>query len=86
MSYISSKGVSTQEKKLKPPCAPTCFYLCTKNFGEDTRQAIFKSFWSLNDNEKNSFYAKFVVKKDVKRRRIDNSIKKKYFFVLLRKR
>lgn len=81
MSYISSKGVSTQEKKLKPPCAPTCFYLCTKNFGEDTRQAIFKSFWSLNDNEKNSFYAKFVVKKDVKRRRIDNSVKKKNTFL-----
>lgn len=82
MSYISSKGVSTQEKKLKPPCAPTCFYLFTKNFGEDIRQAIFKSFWSLNDNEKNSFYAKFVVKKDVKRRRIDNSVKKKILFCI----
>lgn len=73
--YTNRSGKIIVPRKMKPPCANTCFYLCTKFFNENDRSNIFNDFWSLSDNDKNQFYLKFVKQIPVKRHRTSSQTK-----------
>lgn len=78
--YLSQRGKVMKAKHVKPPCVNSCFYMCTQHFSDSDRNEIFSKFWNLSDEEKNSFYCQFVKKKNVERKRIKGSERKKNTF------
>lgn len=62
--YTNEKGKLFPAKDVKKPgCGKTCPYKCTIYISEFHRKQIHNSFWIMDDNEKRSFYSKFIVKK-----------------------
>lgn len=78
--YKNIKNQKIEARHMKDSCRATCFHLCTKNFTNDDRNEIFSGFWSLSDKEKDLFYCKFIKRTEVKRKRIQDSTKKKHTF------
>lgn len=55
--------------------------MCSKKISDTDRKGIHSVFWNLTDNEKNTFYSKFVKKSAVKRRRLKGSERKQNTFL-----
>ena len=69
LEYTSIKGkqMRSRELKTKKDCIGNCRFRCARVFSTTDRESIFKYFWSLNDSEKNVFYAN-TTDKDLKER------------------
>ncbi|CAC5417836.1 unnamed protein product [Mytilus coruscus] len=50
--YISVKGTVVEEKKVKPVDCSKCFFRCHLGIDDEHRQQIFKTFWSLDTNDR----------------------------------
>lgn len=61
--YINSKGKEVAQKKVKTACSEKCFYTCTKNINQASRETINKEFWKLENDQKQIFYMKYIKKK-----------------------
>ncbi|KAJ8974548.1 hypothetical protein NQ317_000524 [Molorchus minor] len=68
LAYKDEKGRMHVPKQCGSRCLKQCTYNCMKNINIPERETIFKNFWTLNDNKKNTFYSKFVRKCSPKRR------------------
>ncbi|XP_076090122.1 uncharacterized protein LOC143062260 [Mytilus galloprovincialis] len=50
--YISVKGTVVEEKKVKPIDCSKCTFKCSLSIDDEHRQQIFKTFWSLDTNDR----------------------------------
>lgn len=79
--YIDRKGKEHSARKIYGNCRPSCTYQC-KNITPEERQIIFDQFWKLSDIEKGHYYARFVKRNMVARRRVkdENNAKKNWTY------
>lgn len=75
--YIDQAGKLRPKKILKEPCTAVCEHKCTRNFSMEERNNIFQTFWQLNDEHKNYFYEKFIMKTKIRRKTV--KYQKKFF-------
>ena len=59
-SYINSRRLKVEERKSAEINCSNCIFSCESKITPENRKFIFKHFWSLDDNNKNAFYAKFM--------------------------
>lgn len=67
-SFLSRKNKVILEKNVKAPCT-NCIFHCVNIFSDEERNNIFQSFWSLSDDDKNSFYNTFFTRHYAKHRK-----------------
>lgn len=69
--YISKKNVKVEARKIQPPCQGRCRRKCFQKISPDTRNTIFKEFWSYGRdiNQKRQFIASSVETSNVLQRR-----------------
>jgi hypothetical protein len=72
--YINVKGktMRAREIKNKKDCQGKCRFRCAVIFSHSERKQLFDEFWSLNDNEKNVYYANTTEKFLKERQRTDS--------------
>ncbi|CAC5415816.1 unnamed protein product [Mytilus coruscus] len=82
MEYINTRGNTQRKKEVKigtKDCNGGCRFKCSKNISETERKAIFKTFWSYSDSEKNAFYGNNIEKLQKERKRTNKEISRKQF-------
>ncbi|XP_039276130.1 uncharacterized protein LOC120349687 [Nilaparvata lugens] len=73
MPYVTKRG-GMDGKAPKPIDCSSCRFKCQKNFSEDDRKYICKSYWSLRDyGRQKDFILKHIVSTLPKRRKVDES-------------
>ena len=80
-SYLNSRGLKIEERKSAEINCSNCIFSCKSKITPDNRKFIFKHFWSLNDNNKIAFYAKFTRRNEkVRVRTISDNSRRKYSY------
>ncbi|CAG9773219.1 unnamed protein product [Ceutorhynchus assimilis] len=90
--YVTSKGLEKKERQVKPhtcligKCPNKC-----RDFDEETRASLFKTFWALPYQGQRDFIASNITVREVKRRRVGNAESRKdftrgYYLLLLNER
>ncbi|CAG9773458.1 unnamed protein product [Ceutorhynchus assimilis] len=90
--YVTSKGLEKKERQVKShtcligKCPNKC-----RDFDEETRASLFKTFWALPYQGQRDFIASNITVREVKRRRVGNAESRKdftrgYYLLLLNER
>ncbi|XP_076107556.1 uncharacterized protein LOC143075857 [Mytilus galloprovincialis] len=82
MEYVNTRGKTQRKREVKQgtkDCKGGCRFKCSKNISETERKAIFKTFWSYSDSEKNAFYGNNIEKLKKERKRTNKEISRKQF-------
>lgn len=81
-SYLDVSGKVTSDRTMKPACPDTCIQQCSLNFSPITRQEIHSHFWTLPNEKKREFYAKYVERRNKKRSKcVKRPTRRTYSFV-----
>lgn len=75
---MKKRKVNAPILTLLPPCPVTCRKKCFEQFTPDQRELIFDYFKNLDYGERQMFLDKYIVKKDVKYRKVDAEINKQF--------
>lgn len=62
-SYASIRGKNLIKRVMKYKDCSKCIRLCSVNFSEFERQAVFDNFWSIADIEMQRFYLSSLVER-----------------------
>ena len=80
-SYINSRGLQVEERKSPEINCSNCIFSCESKITPENRKFMFKHFWSLDDNNKNPFYAKFMKRNEkIRVRTVSDNDRRKYSY------
>lgn len=81
-AYVGVSGEVRRPRQLHSQCSPRCSRGCSSKFTLDQLRAIHDNFWTLNDAQKDEYYALFTERKRPARVRTKVSVSRKVFTYL----
>lgn len=76
--YANAKGQMVPARSLKPHCCQKCRYKCGEKVSEAERANIFKTFWSLGNNDRQrDFICKSVMENEPQRIKLQAKTRRK---------